>query len=377
MLKNNVKKARLLLEGTKASDRDWEVKKNVSMNTGVSGIISKFERGGAGTGGGVLNWCNKPNLVRQGLIDPMKGPAPPGVRKDDEKEDSKAQPVPELQQMEAVVNTTPAAVKYGRKLSASKASKTPTTPMVSGTGSVKKRKTRKKVKMKEEDESSVRFMNLRSYFMKLTDDPKLPGNEICMKSNEMRRSMQCNEGLHDEEDDIAKASAQVCGEVKGCDVSEDLKTKNKVSASIDVPILSSIQSKLGDATCVRGDTRGTRVHGGVVRVSVRNHGLIDDGDGQETDEVDDDEKLYSTVQTVQNVGDEKAVLGPMKTGKLPRVTDQNQTLDSARVDCTEQSHIQTLQGETLVLGECLQRRILADNSAFCDQHDGSRGFEPE
>ena len=279
--------------------------------------------------------------------------------------------------MEAVVNTTPAAVKYGRKLSASKASKTPTTPMVSGTGSVKKRKTRKKVKMKEEDESSVRFMNLRSYFMKLTDDPKLPGNEICVKGNEMRRSMLCNEGLHDEEDDITKACAQVCGEVQGREVSEGLKTKNKVSASIDVPNLSSIQSKLGDATYVRGDTRRTRVHGGVVRVSVLNHGLIDDGGGQETVEDDDDEKMYSTVQTVQKVGDEKAVLRPMKTGKLPRVTDQNQTLDSARVDCTEQSHIQTLQGETLVLGECLQRRILADNSAFCDQHDGSRGFEPE
>ena len=141
-----------------------------------------------------------------------------------------------------------------------------------------------------------------------------------------------------------------------------------------MPNLSSTQSKLGDATYVRGDTRRTRVHGGVVRVSVLNHGLIDDGGGQETVEDDDDEKVYSTVQTVQKAGDEKAVLRSMKSGKLPRVIDQKQTPDSACEDSTNQSHIQTLRGETLLLGETLQGRIPADNSAFCDQHDGTRGF---
>ena len=185
------------------------------------------------------------------------------------------------------------------------------------------------------------------------------------------------EGLVGEEDDEKKACVQLCGGRSTAVGWKGPNSKDKVSASIDVSNLSSTQNKLGDATCVRGDNRRTRVHGDVVRVSVCNLGLIDDGDGQETVEDDGDEKMYSTVQTVQNVGDEKAVLRPMKTGKLPRVTDQNQTLDSARVDGTKQSHIQTLQGGTLVLGEYLQRRIPADNSAFCDQHDGSRGIEPE
>ena len=84
--------------------------------------------------------------------------------------------------------------------------------------------------------------------------------------------------------------------------------------------------------------------------------------------------MYSTVHTVQKAGDEKAVLRSMKSGQLPRVIDQKQTPDSARDEGTIQSHIQTLRGEMLLVGETLQGGIAADNSAFCEWHDGTRGL---
>ena len=62
-----------------------------------------------GYGGGVLNWLNKPTLVqgRQGLIGPVKEPAPPGERRAGQGPDSGTN----HHQQSAVMTTTPTAVK--------------------------------------------------------------------------------------------------------------------------------------------------------------------------------------------------------------------------------------------------------------------------
>ena len=138
--------------------------------------------------------------------------------------------------------------------------------------------------------------------------------------------------------------------------------------------LFTTQNVRGDLACVRGDAGDTRDRSGVVKVPVLSDGLKDEGGGQERGEHDDDGKVYSTVHTVQNVGDEKAVLRSMNSGQLPRCIDQNQTPDSAREESTIQSQIQTLRGEMLLVGVNLQGGIDTDNSAFCDGHDGTRGM---
>ena len=84
-------------------------------------------------------------------------------------------------------------------------------------------------------------------------------------------------------------------------------------------------------------------------------------------------------RTVQKTGNEKEVLEPnrsMKTGRLPLVIDQNQTLRSARGWMKVQSHIQTPMGSTLERGGGLQGQILTDDYTFCEPTHGTHGKVP-
>ena len=135
--------------------------------------------GGAGTGGGVQNWLNKPNLVhsRQGLIGPMMGPALPGERRHRQGGTAADDDVPVPGPSAADNPSTPKAAKYGRK--ALVCSKTPTTsPLLLGAGSVGKRKRnvslKKVMKMSTKEQVDVKnkMKNIRTFFMRLTDDDR-------------------------------------------------------------------------------------------------------------------------------------------------------------------------------------------------------------
>ena len=82
-----------------------------------------------------------------------------------------------------------------------------------------------------------------------------------------------------------------------------------------------------------------------------------------------DAKLYSSVQSVQGVSDEKELL-------MLRYPMNTEVLKSARGGRRIQSHIQTPRGKTLMREGVIQREICTENSTFCELQHGTRGLAP-
>ena len=129
-----------------------------------------MRRGGAGTGGGVRNWFNEPTLAlsRQGLIGPMKGPAPQEERS--EEPVGAADDRPTLQTAKCPFK--PVAVKYGRKANHPNNTSTTTTPRKRVDDVKIKRKdsssNRKKVvamSMKERKETQTKMKDIKTLYM--------------------------------------------------------------------------------------------------------------------------------------------------------------------------------------------------------------------
>ena len=331
--------------------------------------------GGAGTGGGVQNWLNKPNLVhsRQGLIGPMKGPAPPGERRHRQGGTVADDEVPVPGPGVADKPSTPKATKYGRK--APVCHKTPATPpLLLEAGSAGKRRKKvnaslkKVVKMntKEQAEVKNKMKNIRTFFMKLTADDKLKEDDG--GGGKERNMMMPKEVGGDEKTaEVPGESNVVISVVEGGESSD----MDKVSAVNSVSNVFDTQIVRGEMYCVRGDTDGGVVRSGPGEVSVRQH---DDGGGQEQDEGDVGGLLYSSVQCKD---DEKVGTEPvwsMKSGRLPRKSDQNQTLGDVQCDGMFQNSRRRLQSRILLRGGNIQSDILADNTTRNGRHRKTHGM---
>ena len=122
---------------------------------------------------------------------------------------------------------------------------------------------------------------------------------------------------------------------------------------------------------VRGDTDGEVVSSGPGEVSVRHH---DDGGGQEHDDRDVGGHVYSSVQCI---GDEKEVAGlgwSMKSGRLPRKSDQNQTPGAVQGGGMFQNSRRRIQSRILLREGSFQRDILADNTTRNGLHHTTHGM---
>ena len=122
---------------------------------------------------------------------------------------------------------------------------------------------------------------------------------------------------------------------------------------------------------VRGDTDGGVVSSGPGEVSVRQH---DDGGGQEQDEGDVGGLLYSSVQCKD---DEKVGTEPvwsMKSGRLPRKSDQNQTPGDVQCGGMFQNSRRRLQSRILLREGNIQSDILADNTTRNGRHRTTHGM---
>ena len=131
------------------------------------------------------------------------------------------------------------------------------------------------------------------------------------------------------------------------------------------------QNVRGEMSYVRGDTDGELVSSGPGEVSVRHY---DDGGGQEQGDRDVGATVYSSVQWI---GDEKGVAGQgwsMKSGRLPRKSDQNQTLGDVQCGGMFQNSRRRLQSRILLRGGNIQSDILADNTTRNGRHRTTHGM---
>ena len=146
---------------------------------------------------------------------------------------------------------------------------------------------------------------------------------------------------------------------------------DKVSAIITVSKLCDTRNVRGELSYVRGDTDGEHVSSGPDEVSVRQH---DEGGGQEQDDRDVGGHVYSSVQWI---GDEKGVAGQgwsMKSGRLPRKSDQNQTPGAVQGGGMFQNSRQRLQSRILLREGSFQSDILADNTTRNGRHRTAHGM---
>ena len=285
----------------------------------------------------------------------MKVPAPP--------EESNLRPgedvdVPPLHT--ADIPSKPAAVKYGRKAQQQNNNTTTTTPGWRVGSVMKKRRnsnnsSKKKVvamSKKERIETRSKMKDIKSFFMKLTDDPKLAADGGGLSTDGEVPLVQ------------GDSTARLHGSLDSFD---------KVSASMNNPNVCDVQNGRDHSLCVRGDhdcglgheclmSRVSRLKGG--------EGGQIRGDG------DDDDGVYSFIQSV---GDEKEVVEQrwlMKTGKLPRKTDQKQTPGATRGGGSNQNLNQTLQSKILLWEGMVQSENLADylaENGRCLQSGGQTG----
>ena len=321
--------------------------------------------GGAGTGGGVLNWCNKPNLVqgRQGLIGPRKVPAP----QEESRQVLRRNADDDLQA--AKPPSTPKAAKYGRK--AQVLNKTPITSPLLGAGSIKKKRNvnMKKVALMSRDEQEDmknKVRSIRSFFMTLTDDPKLKrkgGAKAMSNLGDGGDATVPGEQGGTVVDDIVQGGR---GETVVC-VDENLtKSLDKVSAVKYVSNLYDTQNVRGDKLCVRGEEDGDRGPGTLSDRQSEEAGGGGQGDG------DGCVPVYSVVQSVHRVGDENGDSGQrwsIKSARLPRYSgpiDQNQTSGTVSdVDGKFQNKLHAVQSGILLWEGFKQGEMMTENTTNC------------
>ena len=269
--------------------------------------------------------------------------------------------------------STPRATKYGRK--APVCTKTPATPpLLLEAGSTGKRRKqvnvslKKVVKMSKREQAGVKnkMKNIRSFFMRLTAEDNVKEDD---GDDGKERDIMISKKVRgkEETDEVPGESDEMVSVMKKGESSD----MDKVSAVYSVSNVFDTQIVRGEMYCVRGDANGGVVRSGPGEVSVRQH---DDEGGQEQDEGDVGGLLYSSVQCKD---DEKVGTEPvwsMKSGRLPRKSDQNQTLGDVQCDGMFQNSRRRLQSRILLRGGNIQSDILADNTTRNGRHRKTHGM---
>ena len=227
---------------------------------------------------------------------------------------------------------------------------------------------------KEQEDAKSKMKSIRSFFMSLTDDPKLrkKEDEDGVKLPDVQRSVTVVKGDQRGTDDVDGVVQGGRGETVVVCAGESMdRSLDKVSATKHLFNCFDTQNVWGDVPYVRGEKDDESGQDNLLVLSDRQTdgaGGGGQGDGGE------DGIMYSTVQYVHRVGDEKGETGErwsMKSGKLSRdlgQLDQKQTAGAVSDVGMFQNNGKTLQSRILMWEGAIQSEIVADDSTDCDQH---------
>ena len=260
-------------------------------------------------------------------------------------------------------------MKYGRK--AQVFNKTTTTSPLLVAGSVNKKK--KNVNMrkvaliskKEQEDTKGKVRSIRSFFMTLTDDPKLKKEGGVKLPSGLGGGGDVTVPGEQGGTVVDVVVPRERGETVVCVGGSLDKSLDKVSAVEYVSNHYDTQNVRGDVLYVRGEKDGDLGPSTLLDLSDRQtEGAGGDGQG----DGGGCGTLYSTVQSVHRVGDEKGETGQrwsMKSARLSRDSgpiDQNQTAgtvsDDDRMFQNNGQAIQSFCGKGLTRAKLWQKILL-------------------